>query len=119
MGKFIPPVFPPIKAGSIPELAVALKIDAAALEATLAKFNAAVRPGNFDHSVLDDCRTEGLSPPKTHWARAIETRPFFAYPLRPGITFTYLGVRVNERAPMMLQDDPPAHNIFAAGEIMA
>jgi tricarballylate dehydrogenase len=119
MGKFIPPVFPPVKAGSIRELAVALKLDAGALEATVAKFNAAVRPGNFDHSVLDDCRTEGLSPPKTHWARAIETPPFFAYPLRPGITFTYLGVAVNERAQMILQDDRPAHNIFAAGEIMA
>jgi len=119
MGKFIPPVFPPVKAGSIGELAAALKLDAAVLEATLAKFNAAVRPGNFDHSVLDDCRTEGLSPPKTHWARAIETPPFFAYPLRPGITFTYLGVAVDERARMILQDDRPAHNIFAAGEIMA
>jgi tricarballylate dehydrogenase len=119
MGKFIPPVFPPVKAGSIRELAVALKLDAAALEATLAKFNAAVRPGNFDHTVLDDCATEGVSPSKTHWARAIDTPPYFAYPLRPGITFTYLGVSVNERAQMILQDDRPAHNIFAAGEIMA
>jgi tricarballylate dehydrogenase len=119
MGKFIPPVFPPVKAGSIGELAVALQLDAAALEATTAKFNAAVRHGTFDHTVLDDCTTEGLSPPKTHWARAIETPPFFAYPLRPGITFTYLGVAVDERARMILQDDRPAHNIFAAGEIMA
>jgi tricarballylate dehydrogenase len=78
-----------------------------------------VRPGNFDHSVLDDCRTEALSPPKTHWARAIDTPPFFAYPLRPGITFTYLGVAVNERAQMLWQDDTVAPNIFAAGEIMA
>ena len=52
-------------------------------------------------------------------ARAIETPPFFAYPLRPGITFTYLGVAVDERARMILQDARPAHNIFAAGEIMA
>jgi tricarballylate dehydrogenase len=112
-------MFPAVRAGSIPELAIALKLDAAALEATLARFNAAVRPGTFDHSVLDDCRTEALSLPKTHWARAIDTPPFFAYPLRPGITFTYLGVAVNERAQMILQDDRPAHNIFAAGEIMA
>src|SRR4029077_7775163 len=81
MGKFIPPVFPPVKATSIRELAVALKLDAEALEATLAKFNAAVRPGNFDHGVLDDCATEGLSPPKTDWARAMDKTPLFAYPL--------------------------------------
>lgn len=119
VGKFMPPVFPPIKATSIRELALALQLDADALEGTVAKFNAALRPGSFDHTVLDDCATEGLSPPKTHWARPLDTPPFFAYPLRPGITFTYLGVTVNERAQMILQDDRPAPNIFAAGEIMA
>ena len=119
MGKFMPPVFPPVKAASIRELAVALKLDPAALESTVAAFNAAVRPGTFDHTVLDDCATAGLTPPKTHWARPLDTPPFFAYPLRPGITFTYLGVTVNARAQVLMQDDRPAANIFAAGEIMA
>jgi tricarballylate dehydrogenase len=119
MGKFIPPVFSPFKAHSIRELALALRLDAPALEATVAQFNAALRPGTFDHTVLDDCTTEGLLPPKTHWARPIDAPPFFAYPLRPGITFTYLGVTVNERAQVILRDDRPATNIFAAGEIMA
>lgn len=119
MGKFIPPVFPPLKANSIRELALALRLDALALETTVAKFNASLRPGSFDHTVLDDCATVGLSPPKTHWARPISTPPFFAYPLRPGITFTYLGVTVNERAQVILGDGRPAQNIFAAGEIMA
>jgi len=119
VGKFIPPVYPPAKAGSMRDLAVALSLNADALEATVSQFNAAGRPGTFDHTVLDDCATKGLSPPKTHWARRIDTPPFLAYPLRPGITFTYLGVAVNERAQMILQDDRPADNIFAAGEIMA
>jgi tricarballylate dehydrogenase len=119
MGKFMPPVFPPMKADSIPALARVLDLDAAALETTVARFNAAVRPGAFDHTVLDDCATDGLSPPKTHWARRIDTPPFFAYPLRPGITFTYLGVVVNERAQVLMQDGHPADNLFAAGEIMA
>ena len=78
-----------------------------------------MRPGTFDHTVLDDCATAGLTPPKTHWARALDTPPFFAYPLRPGITFTYLGVTVNARAQVLMHDDRPAANIFAAGEIMA
>jgi tricarballylate dehydrogenase len=82
------------------------------------QFNAAVRPGNFDHTVLDDCRTEGLAPAKTHWARPIDQPPFFAYPLRPGITFTYLGVRVNERSQVLFGAEP-SPNVFAAGEIMA
>ncbi|MCM2328263.1 MAG: FAD-dependent tricarballylate dehydrogenase TcuA [Lysobacter sp.] len=119
MGKFMPPVFPPEKADSVRELAGKLGVDAQALERTIAEYNAAVRPGTFDHTIQDDCRTEGLVPPKTHWARTIDTPPFYAYPLRPGITFTYLGVAVDERARMILQDDRPAANVWAAGEIMA
>ena len=119
MGKFMPPVFPPLRAASIAELARALGLDAAALEATVAGFNRSVRPGTFDHTVLDDCATEGLDPPKTHWARALDTPPFFAWPLRPGITFTYLGVGVDERARMLMDDGKPSPNMFAAGEIMA
>ena len=119
MGKFMPPVFPPMKASSIGELATLLGLDPAALEATVARFNAAVRPGTFDHTILDDCATSGLTPPKTHWARAIDTPPYYAYPLRPGITFTYLGVAIDDKARMLMQDGKPAANVFAAGEIMA
>src|ERR1700754_1714715 len=85
---FMPTLFPPIKADSIAELAGKFELDAKVLEKTVADFNAAVRPGTFDHTVLDDCRTEGLTPPKTHWARKFETAPYYAYPVRPGITFT-------------------------------
>lgn len=119
MGRFMPPVFPPVKAASIAELAAALGLEAAALEKTIGEFNAAVRPGTFDHTIFDDCRTEGITPPKTHWARRIDTPPFFAYPLRPGITFTYLGVAIDEKARMLMDDGKPATNLFAAGEIMA
>ncbi|MBV8427414.1 MAG: FAD-binding protein, partial [Hyphomicrobiales bacterium] len=41
------------------------------------------------------------------------------YPVRPGITFTYLGTRVDKDARMQMQDGRPADNMFAAGEIMA
>ena len=119
MGKFIPPVFPPARADSIADLGKALELDPAALEETVRNFNAAVVPGTFDHTVLDDCATRGLAPPKTHWARPLDTPPYFGYPLRPGITFTYLGVKVDERARVIFADGSPAENLFAAGEIMA
>ena len=119
MGKFMPPVYPPIKASSVPELARMLELDAATLGKTIAEFNAAIRPGTFDHTVLDDCRTHGVAPPKTHWARSIDTPPYYAYPLRPGITFTYLGVAVDDKARVICGDDKPSANMFAAGEIMA
>jgi tricarballylate dehydrogenase len=116
---FMPSLYPPIRAESIGELAGKLGLDPAVLEETVTGFNAAVRPGTFDHTILDDCRTEGLTPPKTHWARRIKQAPFYAYPVRPGITFTYLGTRVNKEARMIMANGKPAANMFAAGEIMA
>ena len=116
---FLPSVFPPVQAASIPELAPALGLDSSALVTTLNDFNRAVRPGAFDPGSLDNCRTDGLTPPKSHWARPIDTPPYYGYPLRPGITFTYLGVTVNEQARVIMQDERPAKNVFAAGEVMA
>src|SRR3954470_15423187 len=116
---FMPTLFPPIAGATIAELAGKLELDPAALEKTLSEFNAAVRPGTFDHTILDDCRTEGITPQKTHWARKIEHAPYLAYPVRPGITFTYLGTRVNKQSRMVMKDGKPSANMFAAGEIMA
>lgn len=117
--KFMPSLFPPIKADTVMELAVKLKIPADTLEKTVAGFNKSVVDGTFDHTILDDCHTEGLDPPKTHWAQRLETPPYYAYPVRPGITFTYLGTRVNKEARMIMDDGKPAGNMFAAGEIMS
>jgi tricarballylate dehydrogenase len=78
-----------------------------------------VNGGRFNPGTLDDCRTEGLEPQKSHWARPIQAPPFYGYPLRAGITFTYLGVTVDERAQVIMGNERPAKNIFAAGEMMA
>jgi tricarballylate dehydrogenase len=113
-GRFMPSVFPPIEAATMAELAAALDVP---LEATVAEFNRAVRPGTFDPARLDGCRTHGLAIEKTHWAQPLDTPPFLAYPLRPGITFTYLGVKVTREAAVVFGDRTT--NVFAAGEIMA
>ncbi|UCH24159.1 MAG: FAD-dependent tricarballylate dehydrogenase TcuA [Deltaproteobacteria bacterium] len=119
IGLFMPSVFPPIEANTIRELAAKLELDPSALEAVVTAFNKSVQPGTFDPSILDDCATAGLEPPKSHWARPLDTPPFYGYPLRPGITFTYLGITINEKAQVIMQDDRAAPNIFAAGEIKA
>jgi tricarballylate dehydrogenase len=116
---FMPSVFPPVEAASIPEVAMALGIEPRALGAVIDEFNRSVNGGRFDPGTLDDCRTEGLEPQKSHWAQPIETPPFYGYPLRAGITFTYLGVTVDEHAQVVMRDERPAKNIFAAGEMMA
>ncbi|MGZ5846870.1 MAG: FAD-dependent tricarballylate dehydrogenase TcuA [Ramlibacter sp.] len=118
VGRFMPPVFPGRKAATLPELARQLELPEAQFMRTLQDFNAACRPGTFDHTVLDDCVTEGLTPPKTHWARPIDTAPFYGFALRPGITFTYLGLKTNENAAVHFGGHP-SENLFVAGEMMA
>lgn len=119
MGKFMSSVFPPIEGNSIRELAEKMGLDPDKVDGTVRDFNAACVPGTFDTQIHDDCRTEGLDPPKSHWALPLDTPPFYGYPLKPGITFTYLGVRVNKQAKILMNDGRPSANMYAAGEIMA
>jgi tricarballylate dehydrogenase len=116
---FMPSVYPPLSARSLGELAAQLELDPLVVEETVRRFNAAVRPGSFDPAALDDCRTEDITPPKTHWAQPIDTPPFYGIAVRPGITFTYLGVKVDARGRVMLGDGMAMSNVFAAGEIMS
>ncbi len=120
VGRFMPSVFPAIRAESIAELAAKLELPADKVIETVENFNRAVLPGSFDHNMLDDCQTSNeVAPPKSHWAQKLDKPPFFGYPLRPGITFTYLSVKVNENAEVQFQEKAAQPNVFAAGEIMA
>ena len=118
VGRFMPPVFPGAKANTLEELASQLQLPEAQLVETVNRYNAACKEGTFDHTLLDNCHTENLQPPKTHWARPIDSPPYYGYALRPGITFTYLGLKVNDRAQVHFggQASP---NLFTAGEMMA
>ncbi|MES1938428.1 FAD-dependent tricarballylate dehydrogenase TcuA [Salinisphaera hydrothermalis] len=116
---FMPSVFAPEQADTIEELAQKVGLDPAAVRASIDEFNAACQVGHFDHTIYDECHTEGIDPPKSHWARPIDTPPYYAYTLRCGITFTYLGVKVDRTARMQMADGAPADNLYAAGEIMA
>jgi tricarballylate dehydrogenase len=117
--KFMPSVFPPIEAPTLEALATQLELDPPAVVQAVETYNRSIRPGTFDPAALDDCHTEGLDPPKTHWAVPIKTPPFYGYPLRPGITFTYMGVTVDEQAGMVMDDGRRSPNMFAAGEVMS
>ncbi len=115
---FMPSVFPPVTADTIAELAGKLGLPEAALVKTVEAFNAACRDGDFHPTELDGLATEGLEPPKTNWARPIVEPPFHGYELRPGVTFTYLGLLVDAGAQVQ-GPDGPVENLWAAGEIMA
>ena len=117
--EFLPPMYPATRAGSIGELAVALGLSPEVLSTTVRRYNEAVVTGSFDPSGLDDCRTVGLDPPKSHWAQRLEVPPYSGIAMRPGITFTYRGVAVDEEARVCRVDGERFSNVFAAGEIMS
>ena len=119
VARFMPSDFKPICDDSIEGLAEQLGLDPARTRAAVDEFNAACPDGPIDQSVLDGKATSGLTPEKTNWAAPIEKPPFYGFPLRPGITFTYMGVEVNDSAQILMQDGRPSANLFAAGEIMA
>lgn len=118
IGRFMPPVFPGNKADTLPELARQLGLDEARFVDTIQRYNAACQAGQFDHTVLDNCHTDGLTPPKSHWALPLDTPPYYGYALRPGITFTYLGLKTNADAAVHFAGQP-SPNLFVAGEMMA
>ena len=119
-GLFLPPMYPPYSADSIEGLAGQLGLDPGVLATTVRRYNDAVqRGGVFDPRVLDTCRTAGLTPPKSHWARRLDSAPYYAAPMRPGITFTYMGVAVDAEARVKRTDGSVFSNVYAAGEIMS
>ncbi|WP_028604785.1 FAD-dependent tricarballylate dehydrogenase TcuA [Ottowia thiooxydans] len=118
VGRFMPPVFTGVTADTLPELARKLQLDEATFMQTLNTYNAACVQGTFDHTTLDDCHTQGISPAKTHWARPVDTAPFYGYAVKPGVTFTYLGLLTDETAAARF-DGQASDNLFVAGEMMA
>ncbi len=116
---FMPSVFPPLKADTLEELAVMMELPPDRLRQTVDGFNAACGDTSAFHPTqLDGVATSGLTPPKTNWARPITEPPFYGYSLRTGVTFTYLGLKVDENAQCSTANGPIS-NLWAAGETMA
>ena len=107
-----------VRADTIEQLADGLGIDRPGLVHTVAEFNAAVQPGDFDPTVLDGKRTEGIYPPKSNWALPLDTPPYVGYGVTCGITFTFGGLRVDGRARVLDTNDVPIPGLYAAGELV-
>ena len=108
----------PIVADSLKALVEQLPVDEAVCRQSLDDYNAAVRAGAFDPTGRDGLGTKGLVPPKSNWAQRLDTPPFVAYPVTGGITFTFGGVRVNDRAQVMSTSWAPIPGLYACGEMV-
>jgi flavocytochrome c len=96
-----------VEADSINDLANKIKVPPAALEETIKDFNAAVTDG----------KAPGAKPPKEAFAYKIATAKFYAfYPLVPGITLTFGGIRTNDKAQAQEADGRVIKGLYAAGE---
>ncbi|MBT5264653.1 MAG: FAD-dependent tricarballylate dehydrogenase TcuA [Rhodospirillaceae bacterium] len=87
--------------------------------ATLEAYNAAGRSAaDFDATQKDGLGTKGLSPEKANWATKLDKPPFVAYSATGGITFTFGGVKVDERANVIGTDWRPIPGLYACGEMV-
>ena len=107
-----------VSGNTIAELAQELEINVSALTKTIDEFNAACKPGNFNPSILDGVATTGLNPNKTNWALPVDEPPFEAFITTTGVTFTFGGLKVDEKGSVLDNNDRSISGLFAAGELV-
>ena len=106
-----------VEANTIEDLADGLGIDVDALVQTVAEYNAAVQPGEYNPTALDGKRTEGIEPPKSNWALKLDEPPYMGYAVTCGITFTFGGLKINAQTQVIDTEDAPIPGLYAAGEL--
>ncbi|MGE0599622.1 MAG: FAD-dependent tricarballylate dehydrogenase TcuA [Dehalococcoidia bacterium] len=112
------PVGPPVQADTLKEMAELMDLPAENFMDTVANFNAAVQPGEYDLDRLDGKRTVGITPAKSNWALPLDTPPYIAIPVTGGITFTFGGIRCDTSARVFDTRGQVMEGLYAAGEPM-
>ena len=109
-----------VTANTLEELAQKLEgVDPKGFLKEIEAYNKAVQTDiPFNPNIKDGRRTKGLAVPKSNWANTIEDGPFEAYATTCGITFTFGGLRINEKAEVqdVLLNSIPG--LYAAGELV-
>lgn len=87
------------------DLAKALGMPEDALTATMEKWNAAVAAGTDEEFG------------RTSFANPLDTAPFYAIKIAPGVHHTMGGVKINTSAQVLDEAGAPISGLFAAGEV--
>ena len=107
------------QADTIEELAARLDIDPPGLVETIREYNAAVQTDiPYNPTVKDGRGTVGITPPKTNWAHTIDTPPYLGYAVTCGISFTFGGVKIDNRGRVVTNAQEPIPGLYAAGEMV-
>ncbi|MGH8010973.1 MAG: FAD-binding protein, partial [Candidatus Binataceae bacterium] len=72
----------------------------------------------FNPNIKDGRCTKELALNKSNWANALDTPPFEAYAVTCGITFTFGGLRIDERGAVINTDGMAISGLYAAGELV-
>jgi tricarballylate dehydrogenase len=109
-----------VQADSLEELCARMEgVDSQEAFKTITKFNSSVSDEiTFNPNVKDGRNTKGLAINKSNWANKIDTGPFQAYNVTCGLTFTFGGLRINEKGQVLDTDLTPISGLFAAGELV-
>jgi tricarballylate dehydrogenase len=97
----------PIHSKSVENLASKLSIAPASLRNTIDSLHNAI----FGEKALH------LVPAKSNFAQRIDRRPFYAYPVTGGMTFTFGGIKINESGEVVNKTGKPIAGVYAAGEV--
>ena len=62
--------------------------------------------------------TRGLALGKSNWAQRLDTPPFLAWPVTGGITFSFGGLKINDRAQVVGTNWEPIAGLYACGEMV-
>ncbi|GAB3883343.1 FAD-dependent tricarballylate dehydrogenase TcuA [Terrabacter terrigena] len=103
----------PLTADTLEDLAHQMGVPVAEFVATIERFNGACRPSPV---IAEAATTDGVEPPKSRWAAPIDEPPFVAYHARPGVTFTFGGVRIDADGHALDHTRTPVPGLYAAGE---
>jgi len=104
-------------ADTIEELAEILGIEVQGLTTTIDDFNSSIVDAPFDPATKDG-RAALLDLPKSNWALALETPPYYGFAVACGITFTFGGIKIDEDAQAVDVWDVPISGLYAAGEMV-
>jgi tricarballylate dehydrogenase len=108
----------PIMAERLDDLVRMLEADHETALGTLNEFNIAAGHGSFNPGERDGMATRGLALRKSNWAQKLDTPPFSAYPVTGGITFSFGGLKINQRAQVLGTDWNPIPGLYTCGEMV-
>lgn len=103
---------------SLEGLAVEAGIDADGLLKTVADFNAHIDDEHPFDPTIKDQRSSEVQPRKSNWASAIDTGPYYAYPVTCGVTFTFGGLKSDVDGRVVTEDGDVIPGLLVCGEML-